>query len=76
MGRFLSGLIVLIAAIFLIMLLFFRFTEGSFEGAGARMDAILGVAAQETEEAAGTIARETDEALDESLNNADDNYDN
>jgi hypothetical protein len=72
MGKFLSGLIMLIAAIFLIVLLFFRFTEGSFEGAGARMDAILGVAAEETGEAAGNIARETDEAVDNTMRELDD----
>lgn len=65
MGRFLSGLIVLIAIIFLVILLFFRFTEGSFEEAGARMDVLLGAAAEETEEAAGDIARETDEVIDD-----------
>lgn len=65
MGRFLSGLIVLIAAIFLILLLYFRITTGSFEAAGARMDVLLGAAAEETEEAAGAIVRETDEALDD-----------
>lgn len=64
MGRFLSGLIVLIAAIFLIILLYFRIAEGSFEGAGERMDALLGAAAEETGEAAGDIARETEQALD------------
>jgi|TARA_R100000501_G_C2582697_1_gene85379 hypothetical protein len=64
MGRFLSGLIVLIAAIFLIILLYFRIAEGSFEGAGERMDALLGAAAEETGEAAGEIARETEQALD------------
>ena len=61
MGKFLSGLIVLIPAIFLILLLFFRITTGSFEEAGARMDVLLGAAAEETEEAAGDIVRETDE---------------
>ncbi|WP_018149095.1 hypothetical protein [Henriciella marina] len=64
MGRFLSGLIVLIAAIFLIILLYFRIAEGSFEGAGERMDALLGAAADETSEAASDIARGTEEALD------------
>lgn len=73
MGKFLSGLIVLIAAIFLIMLLFFRITTGSFEEAGARMDVLLGQAAEETEEAAGTIARETDEAIDETRRELNDN---
>ena len=64
MGRFLSGLIVLIAAIFLIILLYFRFTEGSFEEAGLRMDILLGAAAEETSEAVSDMARETDEALE------------
>ncbi|MAN75169.1 MAG: hypothetical protein CME85_12915 [Henriciella sp.] len=72
MGRFLSGLIVLIAAIFLIILLYFRIVEGSFEEAGARMDVLLGAAAEETEEAAGTIARETDEAVDETMRELND----
>ncbi|WP_084420469.1 hypothetical protein [Henriciella litoralis] len=65
MGRFLSGLIVLIAVIFLAVLLFFRFTDGSFEAAGARMDVMLGAAADETGEAARDIARETDQAIDD-----------
>ena len=72
MGRFLSGLIVLIAAIFLIILLYFRIVEGSFEEAGARMDVLLGAAAEETEEAASTIARETDEAVDETMRELND----
>ena len=70
MGRLISGLIVLIAVIFLVLLLFFRFTEGSFEEAGARMDVLLGAAAEETEETAGEVARETDEAIRD-LNDGD-----
>lgn len=70
MGKFLYGLIVLIAAAFLIVLLFFRFTEGSFEGAGARMDTFLGVAADETGDALNAAARETDEAIND-LNDGD-----
>ncbi|HIG22521.1 MAG TPA: hypothetical protein EYG02_13300 [Henriciella marina] len=64
MGKFLSGLIVLIAAIFLIILLYFRIAEGSFEGAGARMDEFLGAAAEETGEATRNIVNEADEALE------------
>lgn len=64
MGKFLSGLIVLIAAIFLIILLYFRIAEGSFEGAGERMDQFLGAAAEETGEATRNIVNEADEALE------------
>lgn len=70
MGRFLYGLVVLFAAVFLVLLIFFRITEGSFEEAGARMDRLTGVAAQETSEAAGQMARETDEAIRD-LNDGD-----
>ena len=65
MGRFLYGLVVLFAAVFLILLIFFRVTEGSFEEAGARMDRLLGVAAEESEEATEEFVRDTDEALEE-----------
>ncbi|MEM5516025.1 hypothetical protein WNY37_03620 [Henriciella sp. AS95] len=70
MGRLLQALIVLFAAVFLILLLFFRVTEGSFAEAGARMDRLLGAAAEETGEAANEFARETDEALRD-LNDGD-----
>lgn len=65
MGRFLYGLVVLFAAVFLILLIFFRLTEGSFEEAGARMDRLLGVAAEETEQATEEFVRDTDRALEE-----------
>lgn len=70
MGRFLYGLVVLFAAVFLVLLLFFRITEGSFAEAGARMDRLMGVAAHETSEAASEMARETDEAIRD-LNDGD-----
>ena len=70
MGRFLQALIVLFAAVFLVLLLFFRLTEGSFAEAGARMDRLLGAAAHETGEAANEFARETDEAIRD-LNDGD-----
>ena len=70
MGRILYGLVVLFAAVFLILLLFFRITEGSFAEAGARMDRLMGVAAEETGEAANELARETDEAIRD-LNDGD-----
>lgn len=70
MGRFLYGLIVLFAAVFLVLLIFFRITEGSFAEAGARMDRLLGAAAEETGEAANNFARETDEAIRD-LNDGD-----
>lgn len=65
MGRFLYGLVVLFAAVFLVLLIFFRLTEGSFEEAGARMDRLLGVAAEETGEATEEFVRDTDDALEE-----------
>lgn len=70
MGRLLQALIVLFAAVFLLLLLFFRITEGSFAEAGARMDRLLGAAAEETGEAANEFARETDEAIRD-LNDGD-----
>ncbi len=70
MGKFLYGLIVLFASVFLILLIFFRITEGSFAEAGARMDRIMGVAAEETSQAAEEMARETDEAIRD-LNDGD-----
>lgn len=70
MGKFLYGLIVLFASVFLILLIFFRITEGSFAEAGARMDRIMGVAAEETSQAAEEMARETDEAIQD-LNDGD-----
>jgi len=63
MGKFLYGLVVLFASVFLVLLIFFRITEGSFAEAGARMDRIMGVAAEETSQAAEEMARETDEAI-------------
>ncbi|MEQ8557683.1 MAG: hypothetical protein RIB03_05145 [Henriciella sp.] len=62
MGKFLYGLVVLFAAVFLVLLLFFRITDGSFAEAGARMDRLLGAAAEETGEATKEMAREADEA--------------
>ena len=70
MGRFLYGLIVLFAAVFLVLLIFFRITDGSFAEAGARMDRLRGAAAEETSEAANEMARETDEAIRD-LNDGD-----
>ncbi|RIJ17400.1 hypothetical protein [Henriciella mobilis] len=70
MGKFLYGLIVLFASVFLVLLIFFRITEGSFAEAGARMDRIMGVAAEETSQAAEEMARETDEAIRD-LNDGD-----
>lgn len=65
MGRFLYGLVVLFAAVFLVLLIFFRITSGSFEEAGARMDRLLGAAADETEQATEEFVRDTDRALEE-----------
>ncbi len=61
LGRALYHLFVILMFVFLVLLLFFRITTGSFEGAGARMDVLLGQAADETAEVAGEVARETEE---------------
>ena len=70
MGRFLQGIIVLLAAVFLILLLFFRITEGSFAEAGARMDRLMGVAAEETAAATREAVDRTEDAIQD-LNDGD-----
>ena len=55
----LTALLVLFVAVMLI----FRIIDGSFESAGARVDRMLGAAATEAGEAAGEVARATDEAV-------------
>ena len=63
MGKVLHGLVTLMLAIFFLIMLLFRITEGSFEAAGARMDAIMGFAADEGGEALNDLADEADTVL-------------
>jgi len=63
MGKVLHGLVTLMLAIFFLIMLLFRITEGSFEAAGARMDAIMGFAADEGGEAHNDLADEADTVL-------------
>lgn len=58
MDKVLRALVVVVLALFVAMMLFFRVTEGSFEGAGARVDAMLGQAADEAPGVAAAVAKE------------------
>lgn len=60
MAKILYNLVFLLMALFVLIMLLFRITEGSFEAAGARMDALTGVAAERGGEAARELADEAD----------------
>lgn len=60
MGKFVFNLVFLVMALFLMTLMVFRFTEGSFQAAGARMDQLVGVASVEIAEQAREIAADAD----------------
>lgn len=57
MGRFLFNILFIILAICFLVLILLRFTEGSFEAAGAKLDEWLPIAYEE----AGEVARELGE---------------
>ena len=61
MAKWLYNIIFLMMALFVLIMLLFRVTEGSFEAAGARMDALMGVAAERGGEAARDLADEAGE---------------
>lgn len=61
MNRFFQSVLLVVMAIFFIVLVFLRVTEGSFQAAGAQLDSWLGVAAEEAEQAARDLADGPDE---------------
>jgi len=69
----LTALLILFVAVMLI----FRFIDGSFESAGARVDRMLGAAATEVSAAADDVAKATDSAVQDAAegiaNRRDDN---
>ena len=65
MGRTLTAIIAFLCVAFVIALGWFYLQEGSFEGAGARMDATLEDLPEETSEFANEVSDASDEISDE-----------
>ncbi|MDX1292936.1 MAG: hypothetical protein R3265_09010 [Hyphomonas sp.] len=65
MGRTLTAILAFLCAAFVITLGWFYLQEGSFEGAGARMDATLEDLPEETSEFANEVSEAADEISDE-----------
>ncbi|MAH94209.1 MAG: hypothetical protein CME99_13675 [Hyphomonas sp.] len=65
MGRTLTAILAFICVAFLIVLGWFYYQEGSFEGAGARMDATIDDLPEETSEFANEVSEAADEISDE-----------
>ncbi|MEM6666302.1 MAG: hypothetical protein AAF638_07850 [Pseudomonadota bacterium] len=72
MGKFLHGVVTLLLALFFLVMMLFRFTEGSFEAAGTRMDAIMGFAAEEGGEALEDLADDADTVIRDLQDGPDD----
>lgn len=71
MDKLLKSLVVVILALFVVIMLFFRVTEGSFEGAGKRVDAMLGVVAEEGPGVAAAVAKDGAELAKDAAVKAD-----
>ena len=65
MGRTLTAILAFICVVFMITLGWYYLQEGSFEGAGARMDATLEDLPEETSEFANEVSDAADEISDE-----------
>ncbi|MEO0871753.1 MAG: hypothetical protein AAFY19_07305 [Pseudomonadota bacterium] len=72
MAKILYNIVFLAMALFVLIMLLFRFTEGSFEAAGARMDALMGVAAERGGEAAKDLAEDIEEIAEDVADGPDD----
>ncbi|MEO0466805.1 MAG: hypothetical protein AAF216_09700 [Pseudomonadota bacterium] len=72
MMKIVHGLVTLFMTLFFLIMMLFRFTEGSFEAAGARMDAIMGFAAEEGGEALNDLADEADDVIRDIQDGPDD----
>lgn len=65
MAKLLYNIVFLVMALFVLIMLLFRVTEGSFEAAGARMDALMGVAAERGGEAARDLAKDIEDVAND-----------
>ncbi|MAK62314.1 MAG: hypothetical protein CMK09_15195 [Ponticaulis sp.] len=65
MGRFLSSILVLTLIVFVGALGYFYIQEGSFEGAGQRMDTELAQAAEKTERAVNEAGDATEDFVED-----------
>ena len=63
MTKIVHGLVTLFMTLFFLIMMLFRLTEGSFEAAGKRMDAIMGFAAEEGGDALEELADDADEVI-------------
>lgn len=72
MAKIFYNIVFLLMALFVLIMLLFRFTEGSFEAAGARMDALMGVAAERGGEAARELADDAEELARDVADGPDD----
>lgn len=59
------AIVTAILVLFFAVMMIFRLVDGSFESAGARMDRMMGAAAEEAEEAAGEVVQATDAAVED-----------
>ena len=72
MAKLFYNIVFLLMALFVLIMVLFRITEGSFQAAGARMDALMGVAAERGGEAARDIADEAGEIARDVADGPDD----
>ena len=59
----LHAILTALLVLFVVVMMIFRFVDGSFESAGARMDRMLGAAATEATAAAEQVVEATDSAV-------------
>lgn len=57
------AIVTAILVLFFVIMVIFRLVDGSFESAGARMDRIMGAAANEASDTADQIVEATDNAV-------------
>ncbi|OZB19244.1 MAG: hypothetical protein B7X53_00895 [Hyphomonas sp. 34-62-18] len=59
------AIVTAILVLFFAIMVIFRLVDGSFESAGARMDRMMGVAADEASSAADEVVEATDAAVED-----------
>lgn len=70
--RLIYGTVIVIFGFFAVFMIGFRIVDGSYEEAGARLDAFMGVASEEGGEAAREIADDTGTLLEDIADGPDD----
>lgn len=59
------AIVTAVLVLFFAVMMIFRIIDGSFASAGARMDRMMGAAAEEAGQAAGEVAAATDAAVED-----------